>query len=134
MRARPEILAAYLYGSHAKGRAGTQSDVDIAVLLEERRGRVATTLAPTYEADLANALGAALRRSPVEVVVLNISPPLLAREVLRGGRFFARAPRMVARYEYRLRQRFLDTAHLRIIQDHYLDGIIRRGFSKAVTR
>jgi predicted nucleotidyltransferase len=133
VESHPEALAAYLYGSHAKGHSGRQSDIDIAVLVRERRGRI-RRLPPTYEADLANRFAAALRRSPVEVVVLNTAPPLLAREVLRGHRFFTREPQTVMRHEYRIRQQYLDTAHLRAIQDHYLDAIIRRGFSKAVSR
>jgi len=38
------------------------------------------------------------------------------------------------RFELRTRQRYLDTVSLRAIQDHYLDRIIRRGFSKALAR
>jgi predicted nucleotidyltransferase len=132
LESRPEILAAYLYGSYAKGRPGAQSDVDIAVLLRERRGRV-VRLPPTYEVDLANAVSVAVVCSPVEVIVLNIAPPLLAREVLRGRRFFTREPCTVMQQEYRIRQRYLDSAHLRAIQDHYLDAVIRSGFSKAVS-
>lgn len=133
LESRPEILAAYLYGSYAKGCPGAQSDVDVAVLLRERRGRL-NRIRPTYEADLANTIGAAVERSPVEVIVLNIAPPLLAREALRGRRFFVREPRLVTHAEYRIRQRYLDTAHLRALQDRSLDDIIRRGFSKAVSR
>jgi predicted nucleotidyltransferase len=133
VKSHPEILAAYLYGSHAKGHAGPQSDVDVAVLLRERRGRM-RRIPATYEADLANAISAAVGRSVVEVIVLNTASPLLAREVLRGHRFFTRERDAVMAYEYRIRQRYIDTAHLRAIQDRCLDAVIRRGFSKAVGR
>jgi predicted nucleotidyltransferase len=134
LRGHPEILAAYLYGSYAKGCPRTDSDVDIAILLRERRGRLTCNIPATYEVDLGNALGMALNRSGVEVIVLNDATPLLAREAIRGQRFFTRDARVIARYEVRVRQRYLDTAHLRAIQDQYLDAIIGRGFSKAVSR
>jgi predicted nucleotidyltransferase len=132
LRGHAEIIAAYVYGSYALGRPRPHSDVDVAVLLRERGGRPVCGLPPTYEVDLSNELGRALGHPRVEVIVLNGAAPLLAREVLRGRRFYVRAPRTVARQELRIRQRYLDTAHLRAIQDHYLDAIIRRGFSKAV--
>jgi predicted nucleotidyltransferase len=34
---RPEVVVAYLYGSHAEGRAHRESDIDIAVLLDRAR-------------------------------------------------------------------------------------------------
>jgi len=134
-RRRPEILAAYLYGSHAKGRAGRHSDVDIGILLQERRGRPEIRIPPTYEVDVAGEIAGTVGDERVEVVILNSAPPLLAYEATRHGhRLFARRSRPVMRFELRTRQRYLDTVSLRAIQDHYLDRIIRRGFSKALAR
>jgi predicted nucleotidyltransferase len=131
----PEILAAYLYGSYATGRPNRQSDVDIAVVLREQRGRLATEPNAAYEVDLANELGTAIGHARVEVVILNDAPPLLAWEaVRRGRRIFARDVHAVRRFELRTRQRYLDTAHLRAIQDHYLQRIVDQGFSRAVGR
>ncbi len=135
LQRRPEIVAAYLYGSYATGRPNRQSDVDIAVVLREQRGRLAAAPGATYEVDLGNELGAAVGHDRVEVVILNEAPPLLAWEAVRHGyRLLARAPRTVCRFELRTRQRYLDTAHLRAIQDHYLQAIVAKGFSKAVGR
>ena len=134
-RRRPEILAAYLYGSHAKGRAGRHSDVDIGILLQERRGRPEIRIPPTYEVDVAGEIAGTVGDERVEVVILNSAPPLLAHEATRHGhRLFVRRSRPVMRFELRTRQRYLDTVSLRAIQDHYLDRIIRRGFSKALAR
>jgi len=133
LQRRPEIVAAYLYGSYAVGRPNRHSDVDIAVVLREQRGRLAAEPGATYEVDLANELGAAIGHDRVEVVVLNDAPSLLAFEAIRRGhRLIARPPRTVRRFELRTRQRYLDTAHLRRIQDHYLRNIVDKGFSKAV--
>lgn len=134
LRRRREVMAAYLYGSWAAGRPHRESDVDVAVLLRQRRG-VAVPIPPTYEVDLAGEIGVALRHHLVEVVLLNHASPLLAWQVIRHGRrLFARPSRTVAQHERRIRQRYLDTEHLRAIQDRYLDRIIRKGFSRAVGR
>jgi len=128
-------MAAYLYGSYASGRPNRQSDVDVAVLLRERGGQLARPLSATYEVDLANELGAALGHGRVEVVLLNDAPPLLAWEaVRRGHRLASRNTHVVRRFELRTHQRYLDTAHLRAIQDSYLHRIVAHGFSKAVGR
>ena len=36
---QPEILAPYLYGSHAEGRANGLSDIDVAVLVRDNLSR-----------------------------------------------------------------------------------------------
>ena len=79
---RREIQAAYIFGSVAADRARPDSDVDIAVLVD-RRVRPARML--TYRLGLMADLGSALRRSDVEVVILNEASPLLAHRVLSQG-------------------------------------------------
>jgi hypothetical protein len=88
--ARPEVLDGYLFGSHARGDARAHSDVDVAVFVEE-----AALAQPGfgYAAELGAALQAALKRSDVDVVVLNRAPPLLYYRVLRDGiRLLSRVP------------------------------------------
>ncbi len=127
---RREIDAAYVYGSYARGRPNRHSDLDVAVFVRAgRAGRL--RLPPDYELALAAAINGATGHPRVEVVVLNEAPPLLAWEAVRKGRrLFGRAPAVIA-HETRARQRYLDTAPLRAIQDRYLDEIVRRGFSRA---
>jgi hypothetical protein len=79
---RPEVLEAYLFGSHAVGRAGPLSDVDVAVFL----GPLSGSEPPFgHAAGLATDLMAALPGLAVDVVVLNQAPPLLYHRVLRDG-------------------------------------------------
>ncbi len=79
---RPEIQAAYVFGSVATGRVRADSDVDVAVLID-RSIRRSRTL--SYRLKLMADLGSALHRSDVEVVILNDAPPLLAHRVLSRG-------------------------------------------------
>ena len=79
---REEILEAYLFGSRARGRARRDSDVDVAVYVDEARVRAA---AWGYRADLTTDLMVALGTNDVDVVVLNRASILLYHRVLRDG-------------------------------------------------
>jgi hypothetical protein len=80
----PGIVSAYLFGSHASGRAHHESDIDVGVLF-------ARDVHPTRESRfevrvrLSGALEAALRSGRVDVVVLNDAPPTLGRHVVTDG-------------------------------------------------
>jgi len=79
---RDEILEAYLFGSHARGQARSDSDVDVAVYVDETavdEGHWG------YRAELGTDLMAALGTDDVDVVVLNEAPILLYHRVLRDG-------------------------------------------------
>ena len=79
---RAEILEAYLFGSHARGQARPDSDIDVAVYIDEERAEEGDW---GYRAELATALMAALRADDVDIVVLNRAPVLLYHRVLRDG-------------------------------------------------
>lgn len=76
-----DVVAAYLFGSVARGTHGPGSDVDIAVLLERPPPRTFEGLPLDLEARLEKVLG-----RPVQLVVLNDAPPDLVHRVLRDGR------------------------------------------------
>jgi predicted nucleotidyltransferase len=82
LAARPEILDAYLFGSHARGEARPHSDVDVAVFVDTG---LATTSPFGYEAELTSVLIGALVTNRIDVVILNDAPPLLYHRVLRDG-------------------------------------------------
>jgi len=79
---REEILEAYLFGSHARGQAGSNSDIDVAVYIDKA---VADEGPWGYPAELTTHLMAALGSDDVDVVVLNQAPILLYHRVLRDG-------------------------------------------------
>lgn len=82
LAAREEVLEAYVFGSRAHGRARPDSDVDVAVYVDEAR---AGGGAWGYRAELATTLMTALGTDDVDVVVLNRAPTLLYHRVLRDG-------------------------------------------------
>ena len=85
-RARvPGLVSAYVFGSHARGVAHAESDLDVAVLLDygscpDRGARAGVA------ARLGTELIAATHRNEVDVVVLNDAPPELAVAVVSHGR------------------------------------------------
>jgi predicted nucleotidyltransferase len=79
------VVSAYLFGSHAGGRAHRESDVDVGILL----GRQAyPTSRDRFDARLV--LGGAIARSArsnrIDIVILNDAPPHLGRRIVTEGR------------------------------------------------
>jgi predicted nucleotidyltransferase len=79
------LVSAYLFGSHAAGRAHRDSDVDVGVLLD---WAAFPTARERFEARvrLTSDLIAGLGRSRVDVAVLNDAPPGLGRRIVTEGR------------------------------------------------
>lgn len=104
-----DIVCAYLFGSHARGDAGSASDVDVAVLF--RRAPRATLDGLHF--DLAGTLESLLHR-PVDLVILNSAPADLVHRVLRDGILVAENDRSSRiRFEVNTRNEYFDMAPLR---------------------
>ena len=110
---QPDVVVAYLFGSVARGRGDHFSDVDVAVLFDEkvdafRRGELrleyGLALAPLADRD-------------VDVVALNTATPVLKMQVLREGRLlYARTPQERIQFEVRAAKIYYDTQPLRTFQ------------------
>lgn len=98
LAAQPDVVAAYLFGSVAEGRAHPRSDVDIAVLLAadlDEETRFDRRLRLGWEAE--SIVG---RRT--DLVVLNDAPPRLQHQVLKHGRLIYERDQ-AARVEFEVR-------------------------------
>ena len=118
---RPEVQAAYIFGSVASGRARPNSDVDIGVLVHPKvMGR--NTL--KYRLDLIADLGSALKRSDVDVVLINQAPPALAHNIVtKGVLVFERSRSARIALQTRTLNVFMDTEPMRRLQ---LEALKRR--------
>lgn len=97
-------IVAYLYGSQARGEATPLSDIDVAVLFREPPPEMPWTL----EAAVASALQDGLR-APVQVLVLNRAPILLAGRAITGSVLLYDAdPPARVDFEVRTRSRYFD--------------------------
>ena len=98
------VVAAYLFGSIARGTPRPGSDVDIAVLYGGEPSTSLAGLLLDLETELERVLSA-----PVQVVVLNRAPVDLIHRVLRDGLLLVdrdRAARI--RFEVKARNEFFD--------------------------
>lgn len=98
------IVAAYLFGSVARGTATATSDVDIGVLFRNDPPPTLAGLHLDLEAELERAVGV-----PVQLVVLNRAPCDLVHRVLRDGILVLdHDPSRRIRFEVRARNVYFD--------------------------
>lgn len=99
IKSDPNVIAIYLFGSHAKGEATPLSDIDIAVILEN----------PILESE-AN-IGSS---SPeIDVVLFHCLPLHIRFEVLKYGKeIFVRDEEKLLEIKLKVMREFLDTARM----------------------
>jgi predicted nucleotidyltransferase len=120
---KPEVLAAYVFGSVATGRTRRNSDVDIAVLLGDN---IRPSGMFRYRLRLISELGSALHRPDVDVVILNVAPPLLAHRVLSKGKLvFERSASARIRFQVMTANRYADLVPAFETYIHYLKKSVR---------
>ena len=82
---RPEIVFAFLYGSHARGTATKLSDVDVAVYFRPLTGTLDYQSDTEYSTEYEVWAGLErILKTDVELLVLNRASPNVAASALRG--------------------------------------------------
>lgn len=124
LRSHDDVVFAYLFGSHAKGRARAASDVDLALFLEpgsSRGDRIERAL--RIEAALEAQLG-----TRVQAAVLNDAPIELRRNVLGHGIPIVCRDHGARRAFYLdTGKRYYDQAYARELFTRYRDRRLREG-------
>jgi len=122
---QPEVKLAYLFGSHARGRAHKLSDVDVAVFLtEELSEREMGEIRIRLTAELMRAL----RSDAIDVVILNLASPLLCHRVLRDGKLIYSVDETTrVRFTTDTYRLYLDHRYLYDILDEAMFRRIREG-------
>lgn len=123
-RGRDEISALYLFGSLGKGRETQESDVDVAVLVNDaRKGR------KNYERLKREYYDASPTFSsrPVDIVILNTAPPFLKHQILKTGKILFDRNR-------KLRVRFTTTAIMEYLDFKPLQDIMLKGVADRFRR
>ena len=77
---KPEVAAAYLFGSQAKNKSRPFSDVDIAILLKEDEKEQATRKKNEYLVDLGR-----LIKKDIHPVIMNAAGEELLRQIFSTG-------------------------------------------------
>lgn len=112
-----DIGAAWIFGSRARGEGRPRSDLDLALLVN----------APAADRGVrVLAVGTAFTRAlgiTVDAVDASRVTPTLGWEIVSSGRpTFARDEERAVEIEVRWVQVWVDTAHMRRVQNHYLYG------------
>ena len=115
---QPEIVAAYLYGSYAKGTSRPQSDIDLAILLDNKTTKESENIRGEMHLEVSRLL----RKDP-HLVVLNLSALELVRQVLSSGT-------LLCVNDQKVHEEFKYKAILYIAEF----GYYRRNFQHAVIR
>jgi predicted nucleotidyltransferase len=101
-----DVVAAYIFGSVARGCSGPASDVDVAILFAP----TLTTKTARFERrlELAVALEELLKR-PVEVIDLEGAPPFLQHQIRKDGKLILdKDPQRRKAFEVTARRYYLD--------------------------
>lgn len=77
---KPEVVAVYLFGSHARSKAQPFSDVDIAVLLRTEDEDLANRKRIEYLAELGKVM-----RKDIHPVIMNTAGEELLRQIFSTG-------------------------------------------------
>ena len=126
-RAYPFIVAAYQFGSTVRGQEGPLSDLDIAILVDDKRTPSALDLL-RIELMLAYELQKHLGVSEIDLITLNSQRLLLQYGILRTGRLIYEAdPKYRVRFIQKVIQAYLDfQPTLELIGQFHTRGRLRR--------
>ena len=98
IKSHPNVIAIYLFGSHAKGEATPMSDIDIAVILENPT--------PESEADIGS-----LSSPEIDVVLFHRLPLHIKYDVFKYGKeLFVRDEEKLLEVKLSVMREYLDTA------------------------
>ena len=99
-----EIIAVYLFGSHARGYARTDSDIDIGILLSD--DKLGSGLYPVQIArELKNTFKI---KQDIDVRILNNGTLRFLHQVLKGKLLFCRDDKKRIEFETSVISRYLD--------------------------
>lgn len=124
-----EVSALYIFGSFAKSKKTGESDIDIAVIVDESKlkKRDFELLKKKYYA-----ASPTFSMRSVDIVILNTAPPFLKYQVLKTGRvLFDRNRKLRVRFTTNTIIEYLD---FKYIEDIFLKAVVNKFKKKCKTR
>lgn len=114
---RYDVTLAYLFGSQARESVTPLSDVDVAVLFAKE---VPSAEYSDRQISLITEFMRLLSRNDIDVLVLNVAPPLIRHNALKGRLLHSRSDKERVQFEVRTRREYLDSRRIRDIQNKAL--------------
>lgn len=109
-----KIKLIYIFGSYAKGNNNENSDLDIAVLLED-------TYNPLDKLSLIGALIDIFRRNDIDLVILNEASPVLRHQVIKYGKLAYKEDEDIkVNFEVKVLREYMDMEPFRRTQMEYI--------------
>lgn len=109
---QPNIEVCYLYGSRVLGYNAKNSDLDLALVIEDENinyGNFYLQISQIF------------RPFELDLRIINLkSSPTFLFHVIKGQCIYAKSAREKLIFETKVMQRFYDTQRIRDIYDHYL--------------
>lgn len=106
----------YLFGSHANQTQTNFSDIDFAFLFDSKFDNHKLF---NIRLDLISSLQKKIKKD-VDVIILNLAPPLLKFEAINGILLYKRNEKIRVEFEVKTIDEYLDTKYLRKVNSHYL--------------
>lgn len=126
-RKQEQVRLAYIYGSTAKGKSGTMSDIDLAVYLNpdlNKKERFSQQL------NLICGLTGLLKTDKVDLVIMNDVPLSLKYEIISANHpLFARDEGERIDVEHVILSRYLDR---RFFEKRWTDELLRKAAEKGI--
>ncbi len=120
------IIVAYLFGAYAQDIATSSSDIDLAVLLPGDKAS-----SSEFYRKLITAIRANIGTERFDLLILNNASPIIQYEVINTGIvIYIRSEQEQEHFEMKTRQKYLDTAYLRKVQNQYLRKRVEQWYSK----
>jgi len=108
-RTKKEVIAVYLFGSHAEARVRPFSDIDIGILLDRRYQSSADKKRMAYMTELSRIL-----RKDIHPVILNSASEELLKQIFSKGKcILVNNPKELAYYKMVMFAKIADFAHYR---------------------
>lgn len=118
-RDKKEVIAVYLFGSHAKGKARPLSDIDVGILLDKNDRDFLKQRRKDYTIELGRAL-----RKDIHPMILNLAGEELLKQIFSKGKcILINDARKLALYRMVMFARIADFAYYR---SQIQSGFIRK--------
>lgn len=118
-RDKKEVIAVYLFGSHAKGKARPLSDIDVGILLDKNDRDFLKQRRKNYTIELGRAL-----RKDIHPTILNLAGEELLKQIFSKGKcILINDARKLALYRMVMFARIADFAYYR---SQMQSGFIRK--------
>lgn len=117
---KPEVIAAYLFGSQAADKHRIDSDVDIGILVRHKDLNCDNTLREQIIVELSRIL-----KKDIHPVIMNTAGEELLRQIFSKGK-------CVQTNDSKLRAQFMTVSLCRIADFGYYRKMIQRGFLKSI--